>query len=127
MGEHPRHAARGGHRHAARAGSRMALALAATVGLEAPLFLPATLPPAVRLLLALALFGWAPGFALARAARVEEPVLFAVLTVGLSLSVTVLASTGLFYLGRWDLQVVCWVVGVVTVVSALVPNVRWWR
>jgi hypothetical protein len=99
--------------------SRTALVVAGAVALAAPVATLVDAPEPVRLPLAVALVCWAPGFALTRPVRIEEPFLHVAAWLAVSLAVTVLAAMALINLGGWTVVGVGPVVGTVTLVAVL--------
>lgn len=104
--------------------ARTPLLAAAAVAVIAPASVLFALPQPVRLPLVVALLCWAPGYAIARSARIEDGFLFAATCVAASLAVTVLGAVALVLVGGWRSVGLTLVVGAVTLALALAQLLR---
>jgi hypothetical protein len=81
-------------------------------------------PHSWRVVLAVALFFWAPGHCLAVLADISDGLLFGVVAVATSIGLCLLASLALFYLAAWHGSTALVVIAVVTVVLAALALLR---
>jgi hypothetical protein len=102
---------------------RIGLSLLA-VGALAPLVLLASPPQPLRALLAIAIMGFLPGYALVRLTGLSEWFVVAVVSVATSLSLATAVSMGLLYAKAWSWQLSMGLLGVVVVLAAVVQMRR---
>jgi hypothetical protein len=87
-------------------------------GLALPPLLAAGPPQPVRALVAFALIGFVPGFALTRLLGFGDKVMLAVVSIALSLALTAAVSTLLLSLTAWSWLRCVYVLGAVTLVAS---------
>jgi len=89
------------------------------LGLVCPLALLASPPQPLRALLAIAIMGFLPGYALVRLTGLSEWFVVLVVSVATSLCVATAISMGLLYTQVWSWQLSIGLLGVVTVAAAV--------
>ena len=93
------------------------------LGILCPLLLLATPPQPLRAVLAIAMMGFLPGYALVRLAGVSEWFVVLVVSVAVSLSLSTVVSMGLLYASVWSWQLSVGLLGLVAV-AAVVAQMR---
>lgn len=114
----PAPTARGVPSGAWAAARRLGLLGAVLVAALAPATVALGTPQPAPLVLGLALIGWAPGHCVAVVARIWDPLLFAMVTIAVSLCLCVVVASSLFYLGIWNALTTMLVTGTATVAIA---------
>ena len=89
------------------------------LGILGPLVLLASPPQPLRALLAIAIMGFLPGYALVRLTGLSEWFVVAVVSVATSLSLATAISMGLLYANAWSWQLSMGLLGVVVVLAAV--------
>ena len=89
------------------------------LGAVCPLVLLASPPQPLRALLAIAIMGFLPGYALVRLTGLSEWFVVAVVSVATSLSLATAISMGLLYANAWSWQLSMGLLGVVVVLAAM--------
>ncbi|TDO34239.1 hypothetical protein EV643_12824 [Kribbella sp. VKM Ac-2527] len=89
-------------------------------GLGLPLLLAAGLPQPLRAVVAFALIGFVPGFAVTRLLGFGDNVMLVVVSIALSLSLTAAVSTLLLSLTAWSWLRCVYVLGAITLVASAV-------
>jgi uncharacterized membrane protein len=96
-----------------------------TAGLLFPILLLVGVPQPAKALLAAALLGFVPGYALVRFAPPHDSVLVRlILSIAISLALATVVSSALLYLGVWSWHLCAGLLGGVTVGAGLL---RWRR
>lgn len=97
---------------------RLGVFAALLVAALAPATVAVGAPQPVRLVFGLALIAWAPGHCAAVATKVWDPFLFVVVTIAVSLSLCVVTSSTLLYLGIWSASTTMLAIGLITAAIA---------
>ncbi|MGH8963833.1 MAG: hypothetical protein ACRDXB_00655, partial [Actinomycetes bacterium] len=99
-------------------------ALAVVVAVWAPPLLALGPTESVRMLLATVLLVWAPGYAVAAAARIADPLTFTMVALSVSLALNIAAAMALLYFGLWSVLALYVVTGVTALPFAVTALVR---
>jgi uncharacterized membrane protein len=89
------------------------------LGVLCPLVLLSSPPQPLRALLAIALMGFLPGYALVRLTGLSEWFVVLVVSVAASLSLATAVSMGLLYARAWSWQLSLALLGLVAVLAAV--------